>query len=92
MLEKYGKFTTADINVPLAEKSGAESANTNDNSKISQTSSSTTTTPDNSNKGAQAAGQEFHAQAPQKKVGKKMPMIKVPDLFKNVKIKKNNYL
>ena len=28
----------------------------------------------------------------QKKVEKKMPMIKVPDLFKNVKIKKPNYL
>ena len=32
-------------------------------------------------------------QAPnQKKPGKKLPMIKVPDLFKNVKIKKANYL
>ena len=28
----------------------------------------------------------------QKKPGKKLPMIKVPDLFKNVKIKKSNYL
>lgn len=35
--------------------------------------------------------QEFDNQF-QKKVEKKMPMIKVPDLFKNVKIKKPNYL
>ena len=34
---------------------------------------------------------EFQAPS-QKKPGKKLPMIKVPDLFKNVKIKKANYL
>ena len=37
MLEKYNKFTVAEINIPLAVKSGIDNvnANTNDNSKIS---------------------------------------------------------
>lgn len=48
ILEKYNKFTETQINIPLAVKSGIEN---NDNSKISQTSSSTAT-PENSNNGA----------------------------------------
>jgi hypothetical protein len=50
-------------------------------------------TTDTSNKGAaaQATTQDMNTQF-QKKVEKKLPMIKVPDLFKNVKIKKPNYL
>ena len=69
----------------MAVKSGIDN---NDNSKISQASSSTAT-PESSNKGAQISN-EFQTQ--QKKQEKRLPMIKVPDLFKNVKIKKSNYL
>jgi len=46
VLEKYNKFAEMQINIPLAVKNGNGN---DDNSKISQTSSSTAT-PENSNK------------------------------------------
>lgn len=61
----------------------------NDNSKISQSSASTVGS-ETQNKEAPVA-QELEKSA-QKKPEKKPAVIKVPDLFKNVKIKKPNYL